>query len=105
MDIIDMSIPTESPDAEEIMRDVFDVSPTELEVCRQVMAAGETTIDELVETVDRDRSVISRHLNHLVDLGVVEKQSRVLQEGGRINVYSPCSEEVVRRQLTIGLYA
>lgn len=102
---VETTVPTESPDVEELMRDVFDISPTELEVCRQVMAAGETTIGELVESIDRDRSVVSRHLNHLVDLGVVEKRSRVLAEGGRIGVYSPRSEDVVRRQLKLGLYA
>lgn len=105
MDPVETAVPTESPDVEELMRDVFDISPTELEVCRQVMGAGETTIGELVESIDRDRSVVSRHLNHLVELGVVAKRSRVLAEGGRIGVYSPRSEDVVRRQLKLGLYA
>ncbi|WP_049926936.1 helix-turn-helix domain-containing protein [Halopiger goleimassiliensis] len=105
MDAVETTVPTESPTVEELMRDVFDISPTELEVRQQVMAAGETTIDDLVETVDRDRSVVSRHLNHLVDLGVVEKTSRVLPEGGRVNVYAPRSEDVVRRKRKHGLYA
>lgn len=105
MGVVERPVPIESPDTEEIVREVFDISPTELDVCRQVMAAGETTVGELVERVDRDRSVVSRHLNHLVELGVVEKRSRVLAEGGRIGVYSSRSEDVVRRQLTLGLYA
>ena len=105
MDAVETTVPTESPDVEEIMHDVFDISPTELEVCRQVMAAGETTIGKLAGTIDRDQSVVNRHLNHLVDLGVVAKTSRALAEGGRVNVYSPRSEEEVRRQLELGLYA
>lgn len=79
MNTVETTVPIEPPNVEGIMHDVFDISPTELEVCRQVMAAGETTIGELVETIDRNRSVVSRHLNHLVDLGV-RKESRVLPD-------------------------
>ena len=102
---IDASVPIESPDEETLMRSVFGISETELEVCRHLMTEGEATVKELTAAVDRDRSVVTRHLNDLVDLGVVEKQSRVLSDGGRVNVYSHRSVEAVRRQFKLGLYA
>lgn len=104
MDEFDDTVPIEPPDEEQLMRTVFDISETELEVCRHLMAEGEATIRELTETVDRDRSVITRHLNDLVELGVLEKHSRVLSEGGRINFYSHRSVDAIRRQFKLGLY-
>lgn len=101
---LDDTVPIEQPDEERLMRTVFGISETELEVCRHLMAEPEVTVEELTEAVDRDRSVVTRHLNDLVDLGVVEKQSRVLSEGGRINVYKHRSVDAVRRQFKLGLY-
>lgn len=102
---IDDAAPIESPDEETLMRVVFGISETELEVCRHLMDEGEATVAELTSAVDRDRSVVTRHLNDLVELGVIEKESRVLSDGGRINVYSHRSAEAVRRQFELGLYA
>jgi len=56
-------------------------------------------VAELAEQVDYDRSVVSRHLNHLADLGVVDKQRRILKEGGQVYVYTPNDPAAVRRNL------
>lgn len=98
------TVPVEPPDEEQIMGTIFDISETELEVCRCLMSKSEVTINELADAIDRDRSVVSRHLNHLVELGMVEKQSRILPEGGRANVYRHRSADVIRQRFTLGLY-
>ncbi|WP_049923476.1 MarR family transcriptional regulator [Halopiger djelfimassiliensis] len=103
-EVDDDDVPVGSPDEAKLMQTVFDISETELEVCRCLMAEPEITIKELTEMVDRDRSVVTRHLTHLVDLGLVEKRSRVLSDGGRVNVYSHRSVDAVRRQFKLGLY-
>ncbi|RKD88057.1 helix-turn-helix domain-containing protein [Halopiger aswanensis] len=105
MTAVDDSVPVESPDEALLMRAVFDISETELEVCRHLMSEGELTVKELTDLVDRDRSVVTRHLNHLSELGMIEKRSRVLADGGRVNVYAHRSAEAVRRQFKLGLYA
>ena len=104
MDEVEDRVPVESPDETHLMRAVFDISETELDVCRQLMSEGELTVEELADLVDRDRSVVTRHLNHLLELGMVEKRSRVLSTGGRVNVYTHRSAEAVRRQFKLGLY-
>lgn len=101
---VDGTVPIKVPDEERLMQTVFGISETELEVCRHLMAEPEVTVEELATAVDRDRSVVTRHLNDLVELGIVEKQSRVLSEGGRINVYAHRSVDAVRRQFKLGLY-
>lgn len=91
--------PVDEPSLEDLLRTVFDMSSTELDICLCVMEGGEQTVKELAELTDYDRSVVSRHLNHLVELGVLEKQRQLLREGGFVYVYSPKGEDAVRRNL------
>ena len=95
----------ESPALENLLGMVFGMNETELDVCLCVMDVGEATTSDIAAELDVDRSHVSRHLNHLVDLGVLEKRERLLEDGGRVNVYTPASLETVRRNFTIGLIA
>lgn len=99
------AVPIESPALEDILGVVFGMTGTELDVCMCVMEGGEVTTSEIAERIGVDRSHVSRHLNHLVDLGVLEKQERLLERGGRVHVYSPADLETVRRNFTLGLFA
>jgi len=86
------------PDLDQLLRVVFGMSPAELDVCLCVMEHGTVSVAELTERVDYDRSVVARHLNHLADLGVVEKRRQILDRGGDAYVYSPEPPEAVRRR-------
>lgn len=97
--------PVEPPTLEELLGTVFGMSRTELDVCLCVMDVGAATTNEIADELDVDRSHVSRHLNHLVDLGVLEKRQRLLEAGGRVNVYTPTDLETVRRNFTLGLVA
>ncbi|WP_424002452.1 ArsR family transcriptional regulator [Haloarcula salina] len=87
------------PSLETLTRTVFEMSGTELEICLCVMAGGELTVAELAEQIEYDRSVVARHLNHLADLGVVEKRRRIRPAGGHVYVYTPRDPETVRARL------
>lgn len=91
-----------SPGLEEVLQVVFGMSTSELDVCLCVMAGEGLTVKELASETGYDRSVIARHLGHLVDLGVLEKRRRLLERGGQVYVYSPRSAESVRRSLQEG---
>ena len=92
--------PVTPPSLDDVLRTVFDMSETELDVCLCVMEGGEQTVNELVEQIDYDRSVVARHLNPLVELGVLERRRRLLKRGGDVYVYAPLDPEVVRRNFT-----
>lgn len=94
---VDVDPAIDAPDLDELLRTVFDMSDAELDICLCVMEGGEQTVQELAERTDYDRSVAARHLNHLVELGVLDKRRRLLKEGGHVYVYSPKSAETVRR--------
>jgi predicted transcriptional regulator len=105
MDAVDATTSIDPPETESLVREVFGMSATDLELCRVLMAEGEATVRDLTGQLDRDRTSITRRLNHLADVGVLEKRTRVLPGGGRANVYSPRDVEYVRRRLELGLYA
>jgi predicted transcriptional regulator len=87
------------PSLAELLGTVFGMSETEFEVCLCVMEAGAVTVSELAEQTDYDRSIVTRHLNHLADLGVVGKNRRLLEQGGHVYVYTPQDEKAVRASL------
>lgn len=89
----------EGPTLEELLRVVFGMSETELDVCLCVMEGGDQTVRELAGQVGYDRSVVARHLDHLCELGVVERHRRLLEDGGHVYVYSPTDPATVRQQL------
>lgn len=89
----------EQPDAEQLLRDIFGFSDTRIEICLFVMEADDVTAREVAKTVGIDRSTAQRHLTFLVELGVIEKQTRNLQTGGSMFIYMPVDREVIHRRL------
>jgi len=97
--------PVEHPDLAVVLRDVFGISETGLKVFLCLMEEGESTAADLAERLGIDRSTVGRQVNHLTDVGVLDKRQRLLTDGGYVNVYSPVPVEEVRKRLTVGLYA
>ncbi|WP_135825332.1 helix-turn-helix domain-containing protein [Halorussus ruber] len=97
--------PVEHPDLAVVLREVFGISETGLKVCLCLMEDGESTAADIGERLDIDRSTVGRQLNHLTNIGVLDKRQRLLKGGGYVNVYSPVPVEEVRKRLTVGLYA
>ena len=98
MSRVDADPAVPEPSLEDLLGPVFGMSDAELDICLCVMEGGEQTAQELADRTDYDRSVAARHLNHLAELGVLEKRRRLLKEGGHIYVYAPRSAETVRRE-------
>lgn len=94
--------PGRDPSLDDLLRTVYGMSSTELEICLCVMEGGDVTVQELADQVGYDRSVVTRHLNHLVELGVVERRRQLLERGGHVYAYTPVAPEAVRRRLGWG---
>jgi predicted transcriptional regulator len=97
----DRGRPISQPTLEELLGTVFDMTEAELDICLCVMEGGERTVKELAEQIAYDRSVIARHLNHLVELGVLEKRRRILKQGGQVYVYAPVDPAEIRRNFSV----
>ncbi|WP_435184815.1 helix-turn-helix domain-containing protein [Halobellus sp. EA9] len=92
----DVDAPVAEPTLDALLETVFGISGTELELCLCVVEDGDATVAELAERVGVDRSVVARHLADLVEIGVVERERRLLRQGGHVYVYAPVPEATVR---------
>lgn len=97
--------PVERPELPALLRDVFGISETGLQICLCLMEEREATAADVAERLDVDRSTVARQLNHLTDIGLLEKRERLLEGGGYVHVYSPVPVEEVRERLAVGLCA
>lgn len=97
--------PVELPELAVVLREVFGISETEVNICIRLMEAEESTAADLAEQLYVDRSTVGRQRNHSTDIGLLEKRQRLLEDGGSVHVYSPVNVEEIRKRLTVGLYA
>jgi len=79
------------------------LSPTSLEIACWLVEREEVRTREITAAHDYDRSTITRHLNRLHDVGLVERQSRSREGGGHVYLYSAGSSADLRRGFRRGL--
>jgi len=94
----------QTPESEEVLGDMFGLGETSLNVCFCVIDNEGATVSEVADEMDIDRSAVSRHMNRLVDTGILRKQERNLKQGGVVHVYTHEDPEVVKERLSLGAY-
>jgi predicted transcriptional regulator len=77
---------------------LYNLKPIDLEVFLAVARKDCATLDQVSESVHRDRSSIHRCLSKLVSAGLVHKQSRTLKGGGYYHVYSVVDPSKIKEQ-------
>jgi len=102
--VSDEGASVEPPGTRELFGQVFGMTETEMSICLCVIEEEEATTNDIAEALDLERSVVSRYVNHLVELGFLHKHERNLREGGRVHVYTHADPEEVTRSLTLGFY-
>ncbi|MFC7079127.1 helix-turn-helix domain-containing protein, partial [Halorussus caseinilyticus] len=65
-----------------VLREVFGISETGLKVCLCLMEDGESTAADIADRLGIDRSTVGRQLNHLTDIGVLDKRQRLRRRAG-----------------------
>ncbi|MCX2818368.1 MarR family transcriptional regulator [Haladaptatus sp. F3-133] len=94
----------EKPDSETVLKEMFGLGETSLEICFCVIDNEGATVSEVADEMEIDRSAVSRHVNRLVDAGILTKQERNLRQGGVVHVYEHEDPEVVKERLRLGAY-
>jgi len=82
------------PGFEEVLRCVFGIQDHEARLYLELLEAPDSTVAELAETVDRDRSNVNRGLTTLMEKSLAERRRRLLDSGGHVYQYraTPPSE-------------
>lgn len=93
-----------TPEAENVLRDMFGLGETSLNICFCVIDNEGATVSEVADEMDIDRSAVSRHMTTLVETGILTRQERNLRQGGVVHVYSHEDPELVKERVTLGAF-
>lgn len=103
-EVTDCEIDVNEPDLRQVLLDAFDLPKAGLDICLCVIGDGPLSPAEVAETLDYDRSTVSRYLNELVDIGLLEKSQLNRESGGVVNVYHSIDIERMRRETLVGFF-
>lgn len=86
----------DEPGFEEVMRCVFGIQDHEARLYVELLGAPDSTVAELADAVDRDRSNVNRGLSTLREKGLAERERRLLDGGGHVYQYRATPVEEAR---------
>ena len=84
------------PGFEEVLRCVFGIQDHEARLYLELLNAPDSTVAELAETVDRDRTNVNRGLTTLMEKHLVDRRRRLLDSGGHVYQYRATAPEEAR---------
>src|SRR6056297_671439 len=88
-----------SPSFEHVLSCVFGVRDHESRTYLTLLDHPGSTVAELAETLDRDRSNVNRSLSTLRDKGLVERRRRLLDSGGYVYQYTAIAVPEAKERL------
>ncbi|MFB6297875.1 MAG: helix-turn-helix domain-containing protein [Salinirussus sp.] len=102
--VTDPEIGVRPPDVREVLLDAFGLPKPGLDICLCVIGEGPLSASDVAETLGYDRSTVTRYLNELVDLGLLQRSALNREAGGVVNVYHSVDLERMRRETLVGFY-
>jgi len=87
------------PGFEEVLQCVFGVQSHEARLYTELLDAPDSTVAELAETVERDRSNVNRGLATLIEKDLADRRRRLLDSGGHVYQYRATPPEEARELL------
>ena len=78
----------DEPGLAEVMACVFGIQEHEVRTYRTLLANPASTVEELAQELDRDRSNVNRSLSTLREKELAERERRLLDGGGHVYQYS-----------------
>lgn len=103
-EVTDWEMEVEPPDLRGVLLDAFGLPKVGLDICLCVIGEGPLSAGDVADILDYDESTISRYLNDLVEIGLLEKAQLNRESGGIVNVYHSIDIDRMRRETLIGFY-
>jgi predicted transcriptional regulator len=85
---IDELVGVEEPTFHHVLSCVFGIQTHESRTYLTLLDTPGSTVAELAEELDRDRSNVNRSLTTLLEKGLVERERRLLDPGGYVYQYT-----------------
>ena len=86
----------DEPGLDEVMACVFGVQEHEVRTYRTLLDNPASTVAELADELDRDRSNVNRSLSTLREKNLASRERRLLEGGGHVYQYSATPIEEAR---------
>lgn len=102
--VTDVEMNVKPPDVKHVLLQAFGLPKAGLDICLCVIGEGPLSANEVAESLGYDRSTVTRYLNTLVDLGLLQQSELNREGGGVVNVYHSVDLERMRRETLIGFY-
>lgn len=102
--VTDLEMSVKPPSVKQVLLDAFGLPKAGLDICLCVIGEGPLSANEVAETLDYDRTTVTRYLNKLVDLGLLSRSELNREGGGVVNVYHSIELERMRRETLVGFY-
>jgi predicted transcriptional regulator len=87
------------PGFEEVLRCVFGIQDHEARLYLELLDAPDSTVAELADEVDRDRSNVNRALSTLLDKELATRRRRLLDSGGHVYQYRATPTDDAREMM------
>jgi predicted transcriptional regulator len=100
----DVEMTVKRPDVRQVLLQAFGLPKAGLDICLCVIGEGPLSANEVADRLGYDRSTITRYLNKLVDLGLLQRSKLNREAGGVVNVYHSVDLEQMRRDTLFGFY-
>jgi predicted transcriptional regulator len=102
--VTDLEMSVKLPDVRQVLLQAFGLPKAGLDICLCVIGEGPLSASEVAEQLGYDRSTVTRYLNKLVELGLLQRSELNREGGGVVNVYHSVDLERMRRETLIGFY-
>ncbi len=79
---------TDDPEFHEVLTCVFGIQPHETRTYLSLLDHPSSTVEELADHLDRDRSNVNRSLTTLLERDLAARERRLLDAGGYVYQYS-----------------
>lgn len=79
---------TSDPEFQDVLTCAFGIQAHETRTYLELLDHPGSTVEELADELDRDRSNVNRSLTTLMEKGLVERERRLLDPGGYVYQYT-----------------
>jgi predicted transcriptional regulator len=102
--VTDVAMDIRPPEVKQVLLQAFGLPKAGIDICLCVIGEGPLSANEVAESLGYDRSTVTRYLNKLVELGLLERSELNREGGGVVNVYHSVDLERMRRETLVGFY-
>lgn len=102
--VTDPEIDVRRPDIRQVLLQAFGLPKAGLDICLHVIGDGPLPASDVADALGYDRSTVTRYLNDLVELGLLQRAELNREGGGVVNVYYSVDLERMRRESLIGFF-